>query len=1190
MTADAIQAAAHKRQLATLFTVVTGAAGIGAVMVGLQPDGKQLAMLAEHDQHNSLATAYLQLLSRAAPEDPALRILASRTLARAGRWDDARKALAPSLNQPGDTGLRAGIELIEVNWLHLQSLAPTDPRHADTSKRLVAAIDKLASARMAPAAAARLASICSAMPATRLRACLAAPAVAPAPGVGTREQSARSLLANGQVGEAALVYRDIATTAGLDKELARKYVMRALDTFVAANDGEGALEFSATLLAQYGKDGTFIRRVTEIALAQRDLVLVRDLGRTWLAQAPHDPERIDKLLAAELATGELEPALLLARRLVEAAPSFRNRTRLARVAEWNAQPAEALVQWSQLARSGNRAAVKRALALASQLGNDETWFGVARVATRTAPLTPDQQSALLALGARHTSPTSYAQFLASYVERHAASPELWLALSAAQQAAGQPAAALATLDRMAPGTIEPADLALRQASLLDAMGRHALALEKLLPWRKQTDASNAAYWLLMGHLSDRSGHAGPALHAYQHAWRSDHLAAPAVAPTAEWLIARHNADRNFAGAAQASREAYARTKDARWLLLAIEAAEQGELRSDLHALLAGTGPASAALAGEPAYWLAKARLAAGEHDATALTHALGKALALDTGDADSRLRLVWTSINSGDRGMLARLLQRWKGDAAGDPAYWQAFAAANISLGRSEAARDWLERHLARRPDDLGASFAYAEALANAGLPIRAEEQRRRLHAVLQPHFDDATPAPQGIEQFGIAYAGLVRQFDGAGAAQTVLARLRLRGHPDSELAEPVVTALLEQSKFEEARRWLDLPRAGVQGAPAWQRLAVALGRKDDDALAALLAQPAAALSPGDRIAGLQHLGRYPEALAIAESSIALPEFRQNQALQSMARQLRHRLESRLSLETEREQLDTLSLGRAMASLSVPLGRGRTTLTASKARLRPSAQGALAGPALAETDLAATVDLQAGPATAHVTVGANARTGSVVAYTRMDAAIPLRQGVTVGFDTGLNAMNTASAALRLRGKQDWAGAHLILARPGGAYLRADAAVQRYRTRAGEPVASGTRVGAEVGASVLAAHPEWTVRMAGRRERNRPHPAAATSPEPPHGISLPEQAGWAGVGSSLRFGAPDGDFGEPYGLVDAEVGRQWPDGGATHAVRAEVTLPLTRSARLRFSLVHANSHGALAAPTTRRAGVVFQRSF
>jgi hypothetical protein len=48
--------------------------------------------------------------------------------------------------------------------------------------------------------------------------------------------------------------------------------------------------------------------------------------------------RIDKLLAIELAAGELAPALLLAQRLVELVPSAHNRMVLAHVAEWNGQP------------------------------------------------------------------------------------------------------------------------------------------------------------------------------------------------------------------------------------------------------------------------------------------------------------------------------------------------------------------------------------------------------------------------------------------------------------------------------------------------------------------------------------------------------------------------------------------------------------------------------------------------------------------------------------------------------------------------------------------------------------------------------------------------------------------------------------------------------------------------------------
>jgi hypothetical protein len=1170
-----------------LAAVITGVAGIAAVMISLQSSEKELVDLAEHGHNSALSAAYLQLLSRAKPSDPALGIMLSRNLARAERWDDARAALAPWLSQLGANGERARTELIEIDWSHLQSMAPTDARRGGLRDQLAVAIERLASSALPRPTAARLAHICSTFPDLRLHALLLRQIAGGESPSHARDQAARSLLASGKVREAALAYRDIANTAGITHALSRRYTMLSLDTFIAADDGAGALEFSNSVLNRFGNDGAFINRVVGIALAQHDMALARQLGKAWLAQAPRDPERIDKLLAIELATGELAPALILAQRLVDLVPSTHNRMVLAHVAEWNGQPRQALLEWMPLAKSGNREAIARALALASELGEEQQWFDVARVAARSAPLQAHQLSAMLAMPSRNRAATQYAEFLAEYVDRHSAPPDILLALSAAHEEAGQFGAALSTLDRSAVGLVEPGQLALRQAKLLAAMGETDSAMAKLRPWRAHTGAANIDFWKLLGELAERSGQADEAVHAYQQVW----LAGSPAAPVAEWLIARHSGDGDFASTVQIAREAFARDGQARWLLLAIDAAEQGKLRRDLRALLAETGPAGTALRGEQAYWLAKARLAGNDHDAAKRTRALEHARALDAGDADSRVRLMWASINGGDTAILARLLPQFEADASVEPAYWQVFAAANIKLGHAKSALPWLERHLARTPDDLSASFAYADALANARYPRQAIQQRRRLHAALRPRFNDAAPAHQAVGEFGVAYAALVREFDGPRAAQAVLANLRLRGHPDSELAEPMVSALLDQSRFEEARQWLDRARGGQRCAPAWQRLAVALGRHDDEALSALLSEPELALSPIDRITGLQRLQRYPQALAFAEASMAMPEFAGNQALQSVTHQLRQRTASSLEIGGEQERLDSLAMHRASVQLSVPVGPGRSTLAASEIRLRPTTRGAAANAHIVETDISATFALHRANVAGNLTVGTNRRVDSVANYVRLDAALAIDHGVTIGLDGAFNAMSTDSVALRLLGKKDWVGASVTVAPTGGAYARADAATMRYRTRSGEPVARGMRIGAELGAPVMERYPNWKVRLAGRVERNRAEAAvAASAPTEIGGISVPDQAGWAGVGTSVQFGNYEDELGPPYGLIDIEAGRQWPEGRATHAVRAQLTYPLARRHSLRFTMVHANTQGALAQVTTRRASVIYHHSF
>ena len=89
---------------------------------------------------------------------------------------------------------------------------------------------------------------------------------------------------------------------------------------------------------------------------------------------PDDPEQIKKQLDRSLAVGELQPAVVLGNRLVEAAPEDENaHETLGRIAEWASMPEVALKEWLWLARNRkDEAAITNALRLSTGLYSVDT--------------------------------------------------------------------------------------------------------------------------------------------------------------------------------------------------------------------------------------------------------------------------------------------------------------------------------------------------------------------------------------------------------------------------------------------------------------------------------------------------------------------------------------------------------------------------------------------------------------------------------------------------------------------------------------------------------------------------------------------------------------------------------------------------------------------------------------------------
>ena len=174
----------------------------------------------------------------------------------------------------------------------------------------------------------------------------------------------------------------------------RRYFLAALRTLQAVSDFDTAFALADRELGTLADDGPTLSFLIHLARAANQPARAADYARALirvslleqldptagairpvaasahdtLAVLPFDAERYQLAYDTFLAAGALADAYALAASAVRQAPDDSAwRARLAQVAEWHGQPAEALAQWHHLARGGDDAAWAQVLRLAPGL-------------------------------------------------------------------------------------------------------------------------------------------------------------------------------------------------------------------------------------------------------------------------------------------------------------------------------------------------------------------------------------------------------------------------------------------------------------------------------------------------------------------------------------------------------------------------------------------------------------------------------------------------------------------------------------------------------------------------------------------------------------------------------------------------------------------------------------------------------
>ena len=1188
---------ARARQLLPISVLLSAAFGSVGVLYSLLPAQQRTLEAAAHQKLDAIAIAYLRVMLRAYPGDRQIRYSLVHALVSAGNYLEARDTLLPIMRGRGATDPQARSALLNIDRSVFRQAGLSQFQRSRIAVSMGNQIKEILSQPSNRAALIELTAASRELGRLDL-VILSLNRLAEVDTAGRSrwlDLAARAWLSHGVPARAATVYRDIALLGTLGLEDRRKYARLTVDTFVSANEGASALAFAEALPPDVRRTVPFLERMIEVAQSQNDARRAQSFGRQLLSLAPESAQAAEKQLTLELAAGALPAALVLAERIVALAPTVPNRTRLAQIAEWNSAQDVALEQWTVLGRQDPKGApMVRALEIARARADDSLWLELAARASASRALGQDELGVLVSIAQRKPQDRRVLALLGAVLARQPASLDLWVALSNAQQKAGNHAGALATLRKIPAVLAGPVATAQLEASLLARGGAPAKGLARLNASRNAASPKDIGYWTLVGDLSWETRNSVMALQAYRRAWD----AGAGEARIAERMIEADNAARDFAAAIGVAREAYRRFDEPRWLELAMDSALQGERWEDLAACLAAVRRKPEQFERLGRYWLFSALSAAHAGRKQEARSAYQRALLLDPGSVSTRVAWLWFEIDSGERLPLRELLAQWSSDAAGDAAYWGPFAIGMMRLDRPGDALPWFERQVRAHPDDAVWSLEYAGALVKAGRTNEARQIQRLAYLQLKPHVEAGRASAAAMPaSLMMSYAGLLRQFEGEAAAQALLIGLIERGRDPATAQVRLIDSLLAQKRFESARAWLRRARAEQRIMPAWQYLAVAQNDRDRGEIASILATRSAELSTLDRIAALRVLGRNAQALALAESGLQEPGSAGNSLLSDVTEQLRRQQSKRVSALTEVQQLGHLDLRNVELVGSTPLAFGRATVRLAHTTLEGSTS-ALQVRRRPENDLSATVERPLGDGDARMTLGANRQADHSMLYGDLAWTRPLNRLVTLRVDGAINKISEESALMRLIGKKNRLAAALTFDPGTGNYARVEIAGQRYATRSGERLGTGYRAEGEFGSTPFRQYPQIRLWVSGSLERN----ALADGPLPlPAGVvvahnrtiigdAVPAKFAWAGVGGTILFGEQKGVPGRFHGAVDALVGRQWPGSRSAYSLRARLVLPLTPKDDITLDAVHSNVQKTAVSAANRRLQLSYVHRF
>lgn len=788
-----------------------------------------------------------------------------------------------------------------------------------------------------------------------------------------------------------------------------------------------------------------------------------------------------------LGSGDLERAFMVAEKAVQQLPRDAVwRRKLAKVAEWTGRPTLAAEQWQALFVQGDQSdeTVTAVLRLAPLLEAPLVALQAWAIRDSQTALTATQWKDVFDLYESAGEPALGSRFFEAQFEKKKAPQFLEYAARLAQSVGEDARAEDLFLQRM---QLEPfsMDVLLHATVSLIRRDRLSQALALMRRHDHQVAPQDAEFWRLLGQVAFEQRDYQAAQTAYRRASQA------ASATPSDWsrlvFLVRQ---KHPAQAAAIAIEAYRSTGLIEQLLSGLEIyAGIADLKSQAVAIKSMGREELTAAENDVRFLLLRARLYQRQNLTERAWADMGRALQIKPDNSEVSVAALWFLIDEQRTTDLSQALKRYATQAAKDPAYWPAFAAANQVLDHHSEAVKWYRQDVRRDPGNPLTLLNYADALERTQRAGMASRIRRHAWSLLKskhPGSDAILNPGQAPDMVALGRLALMNQPGDPGMNLVRQWVLQTRGVDSEPLDEQTRVLVLGwaivKEQFVNAQSWMWSRYAQQSGsaAPLWGQSQVALQLEDTKTMARVLDRNPDGLPIYNRYDTAYALGDVQQALDISFKGMTNQtddeplhdRFRQHAPL--------HANYAQVGLNTERPG----SLQQDGLRFEVRLVLNpKLHLILGGSGLRQSSSNADLGPLMSSSERLGSIEARWRGARGDSSLTLFRRnelhgtTGLRLAQNfQWDRRISLDGGIDYGADSSL------SEPLRVAGYENSLNVGMTYALGKREYLRVAPRWARYYTQFGDYLGSGRSLDLEAGYRIRTEYPDWRARAVATFQR------------------------------------------------------------------------------------------------------------
>jgi predicted Zn-dependent protease len=1162
----------------------------------------QLKELLKLTKPDHISILYLKLLLNITPDNDNLRVELARHYINLGEENNARTELDSVITKQNSTEeLHARILMLGIDFKSYFSIPENDPAREKTLAKLQNDIFEISKKDLPTDLIDKVIQLSLELNQPHVAANLyynwAKISLSTAVQIEKLKESARWYIAAGLPEKAAEIYHE-SSQLSVTPTQAKQFAFKALDTLQSIGNSQRAFEYFQSYQQRFPENPELLEKAIDIALASGNPKEAYQLGILRLGFDPDNPEQIRKQFDRALATGEIQAAFALTQQLIEITPEDEGiHENLAKIAGWLNNPKLALNEWLWLARNRkDEESIQNAIALSNEL----------KIFDNVIELL-EQQSSLRELSINELDNLSYSykqknqisrfiSFLNSYVKRYPKNFQTWELLAKTYENNQQVNQAIEIWQQIGKRFNRPLDAVTNHARILWQNNQPQKALDVLLQNQQAVTEKDLNFWEIFAQISWDLKETKHALRANNILW----LAESTNTLVPERLIQLNRNSDKGKEAIAVGEQTYYRFNDPRWLLLAMDVANQFGLVSDLKRLLKLASSNESQFLDLEMYWLLNAQLAILEQNPNNALKHYEQALRINPASLTAKEGILWNLIDHNNLQTLQHYLKKWRKDASKTPQLWGVYGIGLTKVGKTEEALAWLERKARKNSADYLWTLAYADALDSIGRVDDALKIRRHALLNIRSDFNNKNHSDDSIKQLlHPQYLALIRAQEGADTEISILKQTLAKGYGDSVVQELLVSAYLIQNNSSAARFWLLKNHIERQKTPAWQRLSLALAEKDAVSAQNILQNEGTKLSTFNALEALKLQNKNAQALKL---TYGLLESNKDTSLQANLFQTRDDLALKLSKQFttgfDYKSLGDINFMESRARLSVPYSQANIAFD-FKHTLFNAERFDLILPAQNEIDIASEFRYPFQQGVFQGNFGGNLRNDQSLPYGGFRVNYDLTSRLRANMRLGINEMSHETGVFRALGAKDTIllGVTSQLAHP--LFFNVEVDGHRYSTREGNTLGKGYKVQSIVGASLVSSgNHNWQVRMQGSWEDNQ---LASTLPVELVGLLgagkeqietlIPRKFGMLGLGTAIRIGSPDQTMlRRPFLLVDAWSGWVWPANAIGYNGRVSAGISLFGPDILSVGAFYSNVQGGRTNQAFTGVGVQYLMRF